>query len=84
VFLYNFQLSHQQFWQRFLFRKALLEDEEARQQVRQRRLEEEKTRAQEEVQKSEQSIFVIDLLHAARFLINFLGDNFYCLLMSMS
>jgi hypothetical protein len=48
-----FQMGHQQFWQRFLFRKALLEDEEARLQAKQKRLEEEKIRAEEEVQKCE-------------------------------
>ncbi|XP_059471165.1 BSD domain-containing protein 1-like isoform X2 [Neocloeon triangulifer] len=46
------EISHQQFWQRFLFQKALLEDEEARQQAKQKRLEEEKLKAEEEVQKS--------------------------------
>lgn len=49
--LYVIKMGHQQFWQRFLFRKALLEDEEARLQAKQKRLEEEKVKAQEEVQK---------------------------------
>ncbi|CAB3364537.1 Hypothetical predicted protein [Cloeon dipterum] len=45
------EISHLQFWQRFMFHKALLEDEEARQQAKQKRLEEDKQRAVEEAKK---------------------------------
>jgi hypothetical protein len=57
-------MGHQQFWQRFLFRKALLEDEEARLQAKQKRLEEEKIRAEEEVQKCESTYkFIVFKFH---------------------
>ncbi|KAF4518807.1 hypothetical protein B566_EDAN008135 [Ephemera danica] len=46
------EISHELFWQRFLFRKALLEDEEARKQAKQRRLEEEKQRIEASVKQT--------------------------------
>jgi hypothetical protein len=46
------QIPHELFWQRFLFRKALLEDEEARKQAKQRRLEEEKQRIETSAKQS--------------------------------
>lgn len=54
------QLEHQLFWQRFLFRKALLEDEEARKQAKQRRLEEEKQRIEADVTQSKLLLLYFD------------------------
>lgn len=40
------QVSHLEFWQRYLFRKALLEDEEARREAMERRAEKERQAAE--------------------------------------
>lgn len=40
------QVSHLEFWQRYLFRKALLEDEEARREAMERRAEKERVAAE--------------------------------------
>jgi hypothetical protein len=39
-------VSHLEFWQRYLFRKALLEDEEARREAMERRAEKERQAAE--------------------------------------
>jgi hypothetical protein len=39
-------VSHLEFWQRYLFRKALLEDEEARREAMERRAEKERQTAE--------------------------------------